>query len=193
MPRLFFAVQTPSTLIKELDDLQYELGEMLGSLKPIPNLKPERLHNSHCTIRFLGNVEESNIDRMIEAVRIEVNQSAIEQFEVSLGNVGIFSKRSATRVIWAGLIPEAPFQRIQSAIDTGLDRSGISFDRERAFHPHVTLFRFRVPYRIPKEFEFPEIKETSPTGWISQVLLIESKTFAERSQHTIRARFELMG
>jgi 2'-5' RNA ligase len=189
--RLFFAVQTPSVLVKVLDKLQYKLSEELRSLEPPPHLKPEKLRNSHCTVRFLGNVEESKIEEMIGAVNSELSKSSIGTFEVKLGAVGVFSKRQAARVMWIGLTPEAPLQHVQHAIDRTLDKCKIPFERERAFHPHITLFRFREPYRLPEKFEFPDLSDSSPTVLVSEVMLVESKTFAEGAEYTVRAQFTL--
>ena len=191
MPRLFFAVQTPGALVKVLDELQYKLSEELRSFEQPPNLKPEKLHNSHCTVRFLGNVDESEIEGMIETVSSELSRANIGAFEMELGTVGVFSRHQAARVMWIGLKPEAPLQQIQHAIDRALDKCKIPFERERAFHPHVTLFRFREPYRLPDKFEFSDLSASSPTAIVSEMMLFESKTFAKGPEHTVRAKFNL--
>jgi RNA 2',3'-cyclic 3'-phosphodiesterase len=191
VPRLFFAVQTPGVLVKVLDELQYKLNEQLRSFEPLPNLKTEKLRNSHCTVRFLGNVEESKIEGMIGAVNSELSRANIGAFETKLGTMGVFSRRQAARVMWIGLKPEAPFQHTQQMVDRALDECKILFERERPFHPHITLFRFREPYRLPDKFEFPDLSASSPTVLVSEMMLIQSKTLAKGPEHTVRAKFRL--
>lgn len=189
MPRLFFAVDTPSIFKQELIKLQDEIADRLQILQPMPNFKPEKLMNSHCTIRFLGNIEEGSVSKISSAVPYAIGLARIASFPFSLGVCGMFVHRHHARVIWVGLVPEIPFQQLQRAIDAGLAEAHILTQTEHSFHPHLTLFRFREPYRIPKDFKFPRIMHLSAVA--SEVLLIESKTLRAGPLHTVRERFPL--
>ncbi|HZK77047.1 MAG TPA: RNA 2',3'-cyclic phosphodiesterase [Candidatus Kapabacteria bacterium] len=191
MPRLFFAVETPDILKKELVKLQDAIAADFQKMIPAPNFKPEHLANSHCTIRFLGNVGESNVETIITAARTALSQMRIHPFECNLSACGVFPNRRQARVMWIGLSPEDPFETIQRAIDASLLAAGIPFEIEHSFHPHLTLFRFREPYRLPPDFDFPDLTSLSLLARISELALIESKTFAEGTEHIIRAKFEL--
>ncbi|HET6402171.1 MAG TPA: RNA 2',3'-cyclic phosphodiesterase [Candidatus Kapabacteria bacterium] len=191
MSRLFFAVETPDILKKELVKLQDAFAEDFLKMIPAPNFKPEHLANSHCTIRFLGNVEESNVERISEEARKAIAHTLIPPFECTLAKCGVFPNSRRAQVMWIGLSPEAPFQNIQWAIDQSLIAANISFEQEHAFHPHLTLFRFRESYRLPPNFEFTDLSENTPSALVSEVELVESKTFAEGPLHTIRAKFAL--
>src|SRR5579872_7452750 len=176
MPRLFFAIETPSRFKKELAKLQDALAEDFQRMIPAPNFKPEHLENSHCTIRFLGNVEAPNVAIVVEEAHKAIAHARITPFEYTLAKCGVFSNRRLARVVWIGLSPEEPFQRIQRAIDASLIVAGIPFEQESAFHPHLTLFRFREPYRLPANFEFPDLSGSAPAILVSEVVLFESKT-----------------
>src|SRR2546421_199931 len=128
MLRLFFAVQTPSTILDELRRVQNELSKKLEALNPAPNFKRENLANSHCTIRFLGDVEEAKVDPLVENVAREIGQAKPSPFEAHLSSCGSFAHRGKTRVIWAGLEPANIFQELRTAVDRGLQATGIAIE-----------------------------------------------------------------
>ncbi|MDP4233835.1 MAG: RNA 2',3'-cyclic phosphodiesterase [Bacteroidota bacterium] len=191
MPRLFFAIKTPKPLIKDLVLLQDQLARMLDALRPPPSLKPERLVNSHCTLRFLGDVESSRIDRIIQAVHGTIEAAHVPPFDVVLTQCGAFTSRAKARVLWIGLDPEAPFRQLQTAIDAGLRMAGFTPEVAQPLHPHLTLFRFREPYRLPSGFALPDRSGHSPHGSISEVELVESKTLPDGAHHQTLASFSL--
>ncbi len=191
MARLFFAVETPYILKKELVKLQDALAEDFLKMTTAPNFKPEHLANSHCTIRFLGNVEESKVTGIAEEARTAIAQARIPPFECKLKACGVFPNPRHARVMWIGLSPEEPFQQIQEAIDESLIAAGAAFKQEHPFHPHLTLFRFQERYRLPANFEFLDFSENAPSVLVSEVVLIESKTFVDGPVHATRAKFEL--
>jgi|GEM_PF-1834092 len=191
MPRLFFAIATPANLKKELVTLQDSLAEEFRRMSPAPNFKPEKMQNSHCTIRFLGNVEELKIEAISSAASEAIRKTMIFSFECRLATCGVFPNRRHARVFWIGLAPEEPFQTIYHAINHSLIAAGIRIEEQHAFHPHLTLFRFREPYRLPTDFNLPDLTKASPTGLVSKVALIESKTYAEGPEHKIRATYSL--
>lgn len=191
MPRLFFAIESPDLLKKELVTLQDTLAAKFRNTIPIPNFKPEHLTNSHCTIRFLGNIEESKVEVIANAAWEVIACAQLRPFECQLTECGVFPNRRNARVMWIGLSPEEPFQHIQRTVDKGLTAAGISFEQEHRFHPHLTLFRFREPYRLPSNFDFPDLTASHFVTIISEIALIESKTFSDGPQYTIRAKFAL--
>jgi 2'-5' RNA ligase len=178
-------------LKKALVELQDELASGFHRLERVPDFKPERLVNSHCTLRFLGNIEESKVQEIAIAAGEAIRNGNFPRFECSLGKCGVFPNRRHARVMWIALKPEEPFHHIQKAIDSSLESAGVIFEHDHPFHPHLTLFRFRTPYRIPPDFIFPDLTATSPAALVTEVALMESKTFAEGPEHIVRAKFGL--
>ena len=191
MPRLFFAIETPPLLKKQLVAIQDRIVEDFRHLERIPDLKLERLVNSHCTLRFLGNVDESKVEAITKAAGEAIRDGNFPPFECKLGASGVFPNRKRARVLWTGLLPEEPFREILTAIDSSLEIAGVKFEHEHAFHPHLALFRYRTPYRIPPDFRFPDLTAVSPLALVSEVALIESRTLAEGPVHTVRKKFML--
>ncbi len=189
MPRLFFAVETPEHLKAELIRLQDSLVQEFERWHPVPDFKREKLENSHCTIRFLGNVEALTLERMVHEVRGAFEHAPVPRFDCALSACSVFPNRTHARVLWVGLTPEEPFREIQRVIDTGLAQAEIPFEADHSFHPHLTLFRFRERLRFPADVAFPNI--STMAGEVMEVQLIESKTLPKGPVHTVRARFAI--
>jgi 2'-5' RNA ligase len=99
-------------------------------------------HNMHLTVRFLGEVEEARAALVAKAVG---EAFRIPAFAISIGGVGLFPPAGRPRVLWIG-VPEGNSQlvAVHGEVEQRLDALG--FEREqRAYHPHLTLARFREP------------------------------------------------
>ena len=192
MPRLFFAIETPPKFKEELTSLQARIVDQFRTLDPVPNFKLENLHNSHCTLRFLGNTQEAMIPALTHHVRQAIRVAAVPAFSFTIGSCNVFAHRNRARVVWVGLMPEEPFRMLQEAIDQGLRTANVSIETEHALRPHLTLLRFREPYSIPSDLIFPATTSSRLSAVASEVLLIESKTLPEGPIHTVRERFRLV-
>jgi 2'-5' RNA ligase len=191
MLRLFFAVQTPPPLVEELRRVQDELVKGLEALRPTPNFKRENLSNSHCTIRFLGDVEEDKVQLLEQKVGDEIGKARLPAFEMSLTQCGMFPHRGKARVIWVGLEPIQVLRELRTVTNKGIPTVGIRIADENEFHPHLTLVRFREPYRLPQDFVFP--LPNPSVASVPEVLLISSRTLPQGAQHDVIGRFPLTG
>ncbi|GMR04302.1 MAG: RNA 2',3'-cyclic phosphodiesterase [Thermodesulfobacteriota bacterium] len=98
--------------------------------------------NIHLTLKFLGEVDETRIDQIGEA--LEKAASGIRPFSLSTGKLGGFPNIANPRVLWLGLEGGEEAVELQKKIDETL--AGLGFEKEkRAFHPHLTLARIRNP------------------------------------------------
>lgn len=106
-----------------------------------PGLAWVRADNLHLTLRFLGEVEPSALERVREAVAVAA--AAVAPFTVALGGLGGFPSGRAPRVVWAGVVAGAEgLEALHAALEGALVARGIPGEG-RTFHPHVTLARAR--------------------------------------------------
>jgi 2'-5' RNA ligase len=91
--------------------------------------------NLHLTLKFIGNVEEANIPRVIELLR----NVAVQPLKLSLGVLGKFPENGpSTHVVWASVLGEGVAE-LASQIESEL--AEIVRPSEHPYHAHLTLLR----------------------------------------------------
>jgi 2'-5' RNA ligase len=135
--RTFICIEIP-------DSIQERIGRLQDELRPVKALvswtKPS---NIHLTLKFLGGVQASRIERVHKAVeRAAVGMSP---FEIEVGGAGCFPSARNPRVPWVGLsqIPE-PLKQLSGNLEDELERLGFAREK-RKFSPHLTIGRLREP------------------------------------------------
>jgi len=135
--RTFICIEIPESIKERIGELQDKLRK---SQAPVSWTRPS---NIHLTLKFLGGVPVSRIERVGSALSRAAR--GIGPIEVVIGGSGCFPSPRSARVLWVGIetLPEG-LQRLYSAIEDELAREG--FPREkRKFSPHLTIGRVRVP------------------------------------------------
>ena len=128
--RLFIAAELPENLLEALAETSARLrGTVKGRY-----VAPDSLH---MTLAFLGEVETTRIDAA--ACAIDDACQGFEAFEVALGPLGSFGKRSSA-TLWQGLSEQGVLPELAVAVRNELRTRGFSFD-EKTFKAHVTLMR----------------------------------------------------
>jgi len=132
--RLFIAALIPEEIRKQL--LKY-----INSLKSdIDGVRWEKSDKLHITLKFLGDVEESNLDNITNLLRRLVEESSPCKFEIS--EFGGFPNLNNPKVLYMGLSENREFSEFQKKLDQGLSELG--FEKEsRRFIPHITLGRVK--------------------------------------------------
>jgi 2'-5' RNA ligase len=106
----------------------------------------------HVTVRFLGRVEPSSVSWL--GRRLAALAARRSSFSISLAGTGAFPRRSAARVLWAGVDdPSGDLRRLAELVDEAV---APRFPGEgRPFVGHVTLARFRDARRLPPTVSAP--------------------------------------
>ena len=137
--RLFIAVdisdETRQAVAKYIDELRVKFRDVRVGWE-----RPEKLH---LTLKFLGDVEEANI----EAVGRVVSEVAKRQepFTATMSGCGIFPNPGEPRILWIGVEDGTrEMARIAGDIDNAV--APLGFPREkRSYNPHLTIGRVREP------------------------------------------------
>jgi 2'-5' RNA ligase len=127
MHRLFVAIRPPEAIRDLLIDAMEEPSE-LGWVAD---------DNLHLTLRFIGEVERplaNDIAAALGGIRSDA-------FELRLAGVGTFDRRGGG-ALWAAVDPKAPVAALAAKVERACVGAGLE-PEHRAFHPHITLARWR--------------------------------------------------
>jgi 2'-5' RNA ligase len=131
--RAFIAIDIDDVVRQRLVDAQREFAS-IGQLKLV------EAENIHVTMKFLGEVSEEMLPKIVDALKKGV--SGKKEFDFIVSGIGVFPNPSYVRVIWAGVKEGGEeIMTIQKNIDEGLQKLG--FAREKDFVPHLTLARVK--------------------------------------------------
>ncbi|HJX69951.1 MAG TPA: RNA 2',3'-cyclic phosphodiesterase [Dehalococcoidia bacterium] len=141
--RSFIAIELPSEIKAELVSLEERLKA--GRYLFVKWVDPESIH---LTLKFLGNIAQTTVPEIIEAVA-RVAQP-ISPFHLQIGGLGAFPNWRRPQVVWVGVGGEVEkLAVLQRGIDSALSPLGFP-PESRSFSPHLTLGRFRERV-LPKE------------------------------------------
>ncbi|MGB9704902.1 MAG: RNA 2',3'-cyclic phosphodiesterase, partial [Pyrobaculum sp.] len=92
--RSFVAVDIEAQdVVRRIEEMQMEV------LKLGLDIKLVERENLHLTLRFLGEIPQSNVDAAIRALA----QLRFSKFQIKLADVGVFPDLSRPRVLWIGV------------------------------------------------------------------------------------------
>jgi 2'-5' RNA ligase len=133
--RTFIALELPPSVISLLEKVQEDLKSMRLRAKWV---RPE---NIHLTLKFLGNINPGDIDKIGRAMK-----DAVDNFvaiDLVVRGVGVFPGIKRPRVIWVGLGGQTQLLfAMQRMLEDNL--TALDFEKEkRPFKGHLTLGRFR--------------------------------------------------
>lgn len=172
MHRLFVAIRPPE-VIRDL---------LVDAMEDSPELRWVGDEQLHLTLRFIGEVERPLADDLALAL----SRIRSEPFELRITGVGLFEQRSGG-ALWAGVKPKPPAAALAAKVERSCVGAGLEPER-RAFHPHVTLARFkRDSARSARAFLERNRALASPPFTVDRFILYESRL----SRHG--AHYEMVG
>jgi len=150
--RLFFAIEIPEEIMEKIKAVQKTL---MGLGSGVKWTNPKGIH---CTLKFLGEVDESLVNELVKAAR---SVSTIKPFSIDVSKAGVFPTWSNPRVIWLGISPiEGPLHNLQQKIESQV--APLGFEPEnRAYRPHLTLGRVKSKNNLNRIIKY--IRDGSDT------------------------------
>lgn len=134
--RLFVSVDLPDTVADQIADLQEDLADASG-------ITPTDPTQAHVTLTFLGDVDPSRVDAVIEAIERGVERAAVDPFAVSVEGIGVFPDIDYISTVWLGIADGTQqLTRLNEAIKSETMDLGFESD-DHEFTPHVTIARMK--------------------------------------------------
>jgi len=181
--RMFVAVDLDE-IAKAAIAREQQLAWRLAAQSPITFVDPQQ---AHLTLAFLGEVPAPQADRVIAAMQEPI---AATPFPIAFGGLGVFPRRGAPRVLWLGVSDGADtLNALQQLVARRLLAVAVTLE-DRAFHPHLTLGRWKQS-RPSERPSFPPEPRSSTAMTVDHVTLYESRLSSEGATHIERAHARL--
>ena len=127
MHRLFVAIRPPEA-IRDL---------LIDAMGDSPDFRWQDEEQLHLTLRFIGEIERPFANDLADAL----GRIHSPSFELRISGTGRFEQRNGG-ALWAAIEPKAPVAALAAKIERACQQVGLEPER-RAFHPHVTLARWK--------------------------------------------------
>lgn len=187
MIRTFVALDLPADVQKDLAAFCAPLQKLDAAVSWI---RPDRIH---LTLKFLGNVEESAVDPLGEALRSAVE--TVRPFRLQPTGCGAFSSLREMRVIWVGVQGDLePLRDLHRRVEEALERLGFAKEN-RPFRAHLTLGRVKGRRQL-KSLHDALVDRQGYRGVIfdvSEVVLYKSDLKPDGAQYTPLKRLPFRG
>lgn len=133
--RLFVAIELSDRVRSAVATVQASLGATFRGIRWIPR---DRMH---LTLKFLGDVQDRDVDGVAAVVRKVAEAS--KGFDMEIAGAGCFPSHGAVRIVWAGIQQESGIL-LECAKQLDQSLHALGFPQElRPFSPHLTLARLR--------------------------------------------------
>jgi len=123
------------------EEVRRDVAATIRRLAPsLPDVRFVRDEGVHVTLRFFGWTRAERLAALEAPLRAAA--SACPPFDMAIRGLGLFPERGSPRVLWLGLALPATAAKLQAACETAAVAAGLE-PETRAFHPHLTLGRWR--------------------------------------------------
>jgi len=153
--RLFITVEIPT-------QWRATVAAMSALLAAPPDLKLRLTdhRNTHLTLRFLGEVDEEAVPRLIQ----ELQHLEVTPCELRLAAPGTFGPPTRPRVVWLGVAGDPScLDRLAAAVDAALASAGLAATQQ-SWRPHLTLARVRERANGPERRAVAELVRRLPVA-----------------------------
>ncbi len=183
--RLFISIELPLEIKQGIAKVQEELrktGANAGWTRP---------EGIHLTLKFMGEVVESRVEEIRNALASAVG--ANDKLNLEVAGAGAFPNAKNPRVLWLGVAGDIEkLVALQTSVEDAMEKLG--FEREeRTFSPHLSLARIKFPKpRNNWQQKIESIRDVKLGGFeADRVSLMKSELKREGAVYTEIGRIEL--
>lgn len=171
--RVFVAVDIGDEVRREVTRVVSTLTAKLEAARKPPKVAWVRPHALHVTIKFLGELEPGDVDRIQDRLAPPI---PIAPFQLDWRGIGTFPSNRHPRALWLGVINgAAPLAELEAEVSRRLAGEHAVELEDRAFLPHLTIGRVKMAGEgidWPKLLQAVEVKRASST--VDRVTLYRS-------------------
>ena len=162
--RAFIAIDLPIDIKNKIKQIQNHLKKSKISVKWV---KPE---NIHLTLKFLGNIEENQIDQIKNIIRDTT--SLLKCFRVSLNDFRFFPNSKKPKILFIDIIEAKTLKKIADILEEKLEK--LKFKKENHFKAHITLARIKAPMDTTNLLKLIKSISLNENFLIQEIILFQS-------------------
>jgi 2'-5' RNA ligase len=190
--RVFVAVDVGDDVRREVTRVVATLTGKLEAVKTPPKVVWVRPASLHVTVKFLGEVEAPEVERLQELFSTPI---PIAPFELEWRGIGTFPNNRHPRALWIGVVNgAAPLAQVEAEVSRRI-AGGIAADLdERPFVAHLTVGRVKMAgagVDWPKILQTVDVKRV--TSAVDRVTLYRSELSRGGPHYTGLASAPLIG
>jgi RNA 2',3'-cyclic 3'-phosphodiesterase len=175
--RAFIAVEIDP---KVIDKISAAINQLKSR---VPGVHWVAATNFHLTLKFLGDVEEAQINQI--AATLEEQFHPFPRFTINAKGLGVFPDFRRPKILWVGLAG-IELSSLVSRLESALEPLGFA-PETRSFTPHLTIGRWRQTERVSKTLE-PVLESWKDYQFgvtnTDEVILFQSKLTPKGAIHT---------
>jgi RNA 2',3'-cyclic 3'-phosphodiesterase len=138
--RAFIAVDLDHQVIERIYSAVDDLKARIPAIRWLPKA------NLHLTLKFLGNIEEGQIDVISTALRKQLRP--FPRCTINAKGLGVFPDLRRPKILWVGLTGKE-LSQLAAMVESSLISLNFAPEKRR-FTPHLTIGRWRQFDRPPK-------------------------------------------
>jgi 2'-5' RNA ligase len=177
--RAFVALPLPDSLH---DAVAATIVRLKAALSEVRFVRAEGIH---VTLRFLGWTRATVLAGLEAPLRKAAGECP--PLDVTVRGLGTFPERGSPRVLWLGVETRPAVHALQAACERAAVAAGFA-PETRAFHPHLTLGRWRDRARRPTLSTID-----LGSGRIDRLVVFQSRLRSSGSEYVPLAEFPLQG
>ncbi|HEY5565479.1 MAG TPA: RNA 2',3'-cyclic phosphodiesterase [Rhodothermia bacterium] len=181
--RAFLGLDVPESARRVLSGIRVKFKQTSVAC---PGLRWMNSENFHLTVRFLGDIEESEGDMLTSRLRGSLR--AFGPVLLQVEGISWFPARHPT-VLAAGLAPSQRLQKLFDIVESEVVSAGFPAE-SRSSHPHITVARLRQR----ETNSLPKIDEqVNAEFWCRELILFQSRLLPTGSQYAHFGEISLGG
>ena len=147
--RTFISINPDIDTKKKISEIQIRLKEKISTINKsfLDCVKWESVYNFHMTLFFIGEVNETGLNKIRSGLNILEKEIKISEMEFTYKGTDAFPKLKFPRVLILDLTnKDGKVFELSDTINSALKEQGFISDKK--FHPHITLGRVKRDRKI---------------------------------------------
>ncbi|PJA99786.1 MAG: RNA 2',3'-cyclic phosphodiesterase [Ignavibacteriales bacterium CG_4_9_14_3_um_filter_30_11] len=165
MNRIFIALKIPKNIQEEIITI------CIDANRDYNNFKWESVNKLHITLKFIGVVEDNDLEKIIDSLSFISNYKILN---CSFNKFGFFFRNNEPKILWLNIKTDPVILKLVEEINNSLEKFSIKKDF-RKFKSHITLLR--IKQRIQEKFvdSFVNYKLPEVNFIANEIAIMKSK------------------